>query len=169
MQRYQSEHHTRIEQFRMHLRDKGYSSSARRKYAPIARRFITYLDDHDRRVETALPTDVEGFLRRERRAYRNRHGHVPPSISRWRRQHAPPVQLLLQFVQGRWPPQPAVKPEPPREAFHRELLEGYDKWMDELRGLATVTRVQRIERAKALLNGLGEYGEPNRLRELRVL
>lgn len=168
MQRQQSEHRTRIEQFRAHLRDQGYNSFARRNYPPIALRFLTYLDDHNRSVETALPADVEGFLRRERWVYRTRHDRAPPSIPKWRRCRAAPVHLILQLVQGRWPPQSAVKSEPPDEAFHRELLEGYDRWMDELRGLATTTRVQRIERADALLIGLGEYGEPNRLRELRI-
>lgn len=168
MQRQQSEHQSRIEQLRAHLRNQGYRSVARSNYPPIVRRFLAYLDDHNRAVDTASPADVEGFLRQELRVYRRRHGRAPPSIPRWRRNRAAPVRLILHLVQGRWPPEVAPKPETPREVFHRTLLEGYDRWMDELRGLASVTRVQRIERANALLNGLGEHSEPNRLRELRV-
>jgi len=52
--------------------------------------------------------------------------------------------------------------------FHRELLKGYDTWMDELRGLARVTRVQRLERANEFLRGIGSRSGPNRLHELQV-
>lgn len=168
MQSQPSEHRVRIEQLRAHLRNQGYRSIARSDYLPIVRRFLTYLADHNREAETASPADVEGFLRRELRVYRKRHGRAPPSIPNWRRHHAAPVQLILHLVQGRWPPEPAVNPESLRETFHRELLEGYDRWMDELRGLAAVTRAQRIDRARALLTGLGERSEPNLLRDLAV-
>jgi integrase/recombinase XerD len=119
-------------------------------------------------VETALPADVEDFLRRERRVYRYRHGRAPPSIPKWRRQRIAPLRLILHLVQGQWPPAPAPKQETPRELFHRKLLKGYDIWMKELRGLASVTRVQRVDRAHEFLAALGKRSEPNLLHELQV-
>jgi site-specific recombinase XerD len=78
------------------------------------------------------------------------------------------LRLILQLVQGQWPPEPVPKQETPREQFHRELLKGYDMWMRELRGLAKETRVQRIERADELLSGLGECSGPNLLHDLQI-
>jgi integrase/recombinase XerD len=162
------EHTARTEQLRGHLRDQGYGSGVCRGHVRIASRFLEYLYGHTRTVETATPADVEAFLRRERRVYRNRHGHAPPSIAKWRRGHTAPLRLILKLVQGKWPPEPASKKETPREAFHRKLLNGYDIWMDQLRGLARVTRVQRIEQALEFLCGLGKRSDPKRLHELQV-
>jgi integrase/recombinase XerD len=164
----QSEYRARIEQLRAHLRDQGYGPIARRSYPRMASRFLKYLFGRARSLETATPADVEDFLRRERRVYRNRHGHAPPSVPTWRRGHTAPLRLILQLVQGTWPPEPASKRETPRELFHRNLLKGYDTWMYELRGLARVTRVQRIERANEFLREIGKRGAPNRLHELQV-
>jgi integrase/recombinase XerD len=163
-----SEYIARLEQVRAHLRDQGYGSVARRNYPRVASRFLEYLYHHARTVETALPADVEDFLRRERRVYRKRHGRAPPSNPQWRRGRTAPLRLILRLAQGKWPPEPTSKQEAPRELFHRKLLKGYDIWMDELRGLARVTRVQRIERAHEFLRGIGTRSEPNRLPELQV-
>ena len=164
----QPEHRTRIEQLTTHLYDQGYSSGARLRYQQVARRFLKYLYEHARTAETALPADVEGFLRQERRAYRKRHGYAPPSIPKWHRQRITPVRTILRLAQGQWPPASEPKLETSRELFHRDLLKSYDLWMDELRGLAAATRVQRIERAHEFLSGLRERSEPNRLHELQV-
>lgn len=168
MQHQQADHRARIEQLSAHLRDKGYSVGVRRAYPVIVRRFLAYLDDQNRTVETALPSEVEGFLRREWRAYRKRHGRTPPNGSGWRRNRSAPLQLILRLVQGQWPPKLSPNLGLPREVFHRVLLEGYDRWMDEVRGLATATREERIARARELLVGLGERGERRLLLELQV-
>jgi integrase/recombinase XerD len=162
----QSEHHSRIEELRVYLRDQGYNPTVRRHYLPIARRFLRYLDDHNRSIETALPADLDGFLRRERRVYRKRNGRAPSRILEWNRHHASPPRLLLRLVHGRWPRE--LPPVTQREVFHREMLEGYDWWMGELRGLATVTRDEHIARARELLDGLGERSDPELLENLGV-
>lgn len=164
----QSECKARIEQLGVHLHDQGYGSVTRRSHLRITSRFLEYLYDHARTVETALPADVEAFLHREHRVYRKRHGRSPPNIPQWRRQRTAPLRLILHLVQGQWPPVPASKLETSRELFHHELLKGYDMWMDELRGLARATRVQRIERAHELLSGLGERSKPDLLHDLQV-
>jgi hypothetical protein len=160
MQSQQSEHPARIEQLRAHMRDQGYGSVARRNYPPVAHRFLEYLEVHGKAPETTLPCDVEGFLRGEQRAHRKRHGRAPPNVAKWRRQHTAPVRLILQLTQGQWPPEPVRNQESRREIFHRTLLEGYDRWMNELRGLAMATREQRIERARELLSALGKRSAP---------
>jgi integrase/recombinase XerD len=157
-----------IDQLSAYLRDHGYGSAARSRHVQVARRFLEYLYDHAETVETAMPADVEAFLGHERRKYRRRHDRVPPNIPLWRRQRTACLRLILQLVQGQWPPLPASKQETPRELFHRDLLKGYDVWMDELRGLASATREQRIERAQEFLSGLGERGEPDLLHDLRI-
>src|SRR5258707_10147422 len=93
----QSEHHSRIEELRVYLRDQGYNATVRRHYLPIARRFLTYLDDHNRSIENALPADLDGFLRRERRVYLKRNSRAPPRILRWWPHHSnrPPILLAL--------------------------------------------------------------------------
>lgn len=162
------EYRANIEQLRAYLRDQGYGSLVISKYLQVARRFLEYLYDHARTVETTLPADVDDFLRRERRVYRKRHGCVPPSIPNWRRERIAPLRLILRLAQGQWSPAPAPKQVTSRELIHRELLKGYDMWMDELRGLARATRVQRIERAHEFLSGLGQRNEPNLLHDLQI-
>jgi integrase/recombinase XerD len=166
MSTHQSEHHSRIEELRAYLRDQRYNATVRRHYLPIARRFLTYLDDHNQSVETALPADLDGFVRREQRAYRKRNGRAPPRILEWRRHHAGPPRLLLRLVHGRWPRE--LPPVTQREVFHREVLAGYEWWMSELRGLATVTREEHIARARELLDGLGARSDPELLENLGV-
>ena len=133
---------TAIEQLRAFLRDEGYGAGIQRHYPPIARRFLAYLEDQNESVETAQPSDLEGFLRKEDRAYRKRHSRAPRDIRAWRVEHAAPARLLLRLVQGHWPRE--LPPTSRRQDFHRSLLSGYDAWMRELRGLAETTRHERV-------------------------
>jgi len=80
------ERQTIIQRLKIHLRDQGYCKEVRRHYPPIANPFLSYLGDHSRSIEAALPADVEGFLRRERLQYRKRNGRAPPDIAQWRRE-----------------------------------------------------------------------------------
>jgi len=160
------ERQTIIQRFKIHLRDQGYCKEVRRHYPPIANRFLRYLGDHSRSIEAALPADVEGFLRRERLQYRKRNGRAPPDIAQWRRELGCPARLLLRLINGRWPRQ--LPPASPREAFHRELLEGYDQWMEELRGLSTETRGGRLAVAREFLDGLDERSDPECLVQLEI-
>ena len=72
-----SDRNSRIEQFRVYLKTERYCAEVRRRYPAIARRFLAYLGDRKRSAETARPSDVEGFLRREYRTYRKRHRRAP--------------------------------------------------------------------------------------------
>src|SRR5471032_2103345 len=112
----QSDRHARIEQLKAHLKSAGYCAEVQRHYPPIARRFLAYLSDQNRSVETARESDVEGFLTRERCGYRKRHQRAPRDIGSWRIEHAAPPQLLLRLVHGQWPLE--IPPTTLREIFH---------------------------------------------------
>ncbi len=160
----QSDRHARIEQLKAHLKSAGYCAEVQRHYPPIARRFLAYLSDQNRSVETARTSDVDGFLRRERRGYRKRHQRAPRDISSWRIEHAAPPQLLLRLVHGRWPLE--IPATTLREIFHCELLGGYNSWMHDLRGLAATTRNERVVDAKRILDALGDRSNPDLLKDM---
>ena len=162
----QSDRSSLVEQLRIHLKAEGYCTGVRRHYPPIARRFLAYLHDQKRSAETARPSDVGGFLRREHRAYLKRHGRAPRRVGAWRAEHAAPAQLILRLVRGQWPVE--LAPATGHEAFHRELLEAYDAWMRDLRGLAAVTRLDRVRSARRFLETLGPRGDQSYLRDLEV-
>ena len=106
-----------IEQLRAFLRGEGYCAGIQRHYPPIARRFLTYLEDQNESAETAQPSDLEGFLQKEDRAYRKRHSRAPGDIRAWRIEHAAPARLLLRLVHGHWPRE--LPPTSRRQDFHR--------------------------------------------------
>jgi integrase/recombinase XerD len=160
----QLDRHARIEQLKAHLKSAGYCAEVQRHYPPIARRFLAYLSDQNRSVETARKADVEGFLTRERRNYRKRHQRAPRDIGSWRIEHAAPPQLLLRLVHGRWPLE--IPPTTRREIFHCELLTGYNSWMQDLRGLAATTRGERVVDAKRMLDALGDRSDPDLLKDM---
>jgi len=155
-----------VEQLRIYLKAQGYSAAVRRHYPPIARRFLAYLHDQRRSAETACPHDVDGFLRREHRTYLKRHGRAPRRLGAWRTEHAAPARLILRLVHGQWPGE--LAPATGREAFHRELLEAYDAWMRDLRGMAAVTRLDRVRGAQRFLEMLGPRGDRDHIRDLEA-
>lgn len=157
---------TAIEQLRAFLRGEGYSACVQRHYPLMAQRFLAYLEDRNESVETAQPSDLEGFLRKEDQAYRKRHSRAPRNIRAWRVERAAPARLLLRLVHGHWPRE--LPPTSRREDFHRSLLSGYDAWMRELRGLAATTRVERVTDAKRILDALGDRSDPDVLASLEV-
>jgi site-specific recombinase XerD len=74
--------------------------------------------------------------------------------------------MLLRLVHGRWP-----VAEPPRtvlEAFHRGLVDDYNAWLRDLRGLHTETRTKRATSALRFLSFLGARGDQESLARLDV-
>jgi site-specific recombinase XerD len=69
-------------------------------------------------------------------------------------------------VHGRWPI--AAEPATATEAFHRDVVRGYDTWMRELRGLGDETRLTRTTEALRFLISLGERGDQEDLNQLNV-
>ena len=96
------------------------------------------------------PAHVEHYLdglrrRRDRRA-------LPAS---WRRAHRAAIQILLRLVHGKWPPESA--PTTTDEIAAHEVVNGYDAWMEELRGLSASTRKHGRAEARWLLGWLRDH------------
>jgi site-specific recombinase XerD len=76
------------------------------------------------------------------------------------------MNVFLRLLHGHWPAIGA--PVAAIEAFHRDLVQEYDTWMRELRGLASVTRSTRTTQALEFLTELGPRGERENLAHLGV-
>lgn len=158
-------HVSLIERFRLHLKTEEYSPSIQRLYPNQVQHFLDYCDRSALMIEAVRSCHLEEFLRWEYKLFRKRHGQSPP-IQKWRWRYTSPVHLLLHLVHGRWP-----VPDPPAtliEAFHRGMLEDYDMWLRDLRGLQPETRRKRTAYALRFLNALGTSADREALVRLRV-
>lgn len=97
-------------QFEDHLRREQYSAEVASSYIPIARRFLAYIQRRHLTVETVQPSHVSSYLRVELSGYQRRHNRLPEHIDRWRYEFTSPIRLLLELVQGQWPPTAATDP-----------------------------------------------------------
>jgi len=137
-----------------------------RRYLWIAQRFVDYLGKKCIAVEAAHAPECDDFLRWELRSWRKRHGRDPRNVFEWRRRNRTAMNVFLRLVHGRWPV--VATPVTAIEAFHCDLVRGYDAWMRELRGLASVTRSKRTTQALEFLTELGSRGEQESLAHLIV-
>ena len=128
------------EMLEVHLQAERYSGSVQRNYPSLARRFLDYLESKTVAVEAVRSLDVENFLRREHRLLRKRHGQALP-FREWRWRYTGAIHMVLRLVHGGWPI--AAVPGTALEAFHRDIVQEYDAWLHELRGLLPVTRSKR--------------------------
>jgi integrase/recombinase XerD len=157
---------SRLEEFEIHLRTARYAAAIQRRYLWIAQRFVDYLGRKCIAVEAAHAPECEGFLRWELRSWRSRHGQEPCNVFDWRRRYKTAMNAFLRLVHGHWPV--IAAPVTAIEAFHRDLAQGYDAWMRELRGLASVTRSMRTTQALEFLIELGPRGAQESLAHLGV-
>jgi len=147
-----------LSQLEEHLKRERYSPQAVQRGTVVARDFLTYLDKHRIMVESVEPADVTLYLADALRLYQRRHGHTPKSLHApksfqwWRYSHTTSINMLLRLMRGHWPP-------PLLPVFHRDVCEGYDKWMDDLRGLPLETRSGRCAEARRFLSWLGERAQ----------
>ena len=156
----------RVEEFESHLRTARYAAAIQRRYLWIAQRFVDYLGKKCIAVEAAHAPECDDFLRWELRSWRKRHGRDPRNVFEWRRRNRTAMNVFLRLVHGRWPV--VATPVTAIEAFHCDLVRGYDAWMRELRGLASVTRSKRTTQALEFLTELGSRGEQESLAHLIV-
>ena len=150
---------SRIEQLEVHLKTNRYAAAIQRRYLSLARRFVDYLEKQSVPIEAVhMPEAVlEEFLRWELRSWRSRHGRDPRNLSEWRRRYKDAIHLFLRLVRGH---QPVVAvPATALDAFHHDVVQGYDAWMRELRGLASITRSTRTTQALEFLTALGSRGD----------
>lgn len=157
---------SRLEEFKAHLKTERYAAAIQRRYLWLAQRFVDYLGRKCIAAEAAHAPDLEDFLRWELRSWRRRHGRDPRNTVEWRRRYKTALSGFLRLVHGQWPV--VAAPATAIEAFHRDLVQGYDAWMRELRGLASVTRSRRTTQALEFLTELGPGGDQESLAQLGV-
>lgn len=146
----QSHHNVLLARLREHLQEERYGRCASRNYPSDARRFLRYLAHRGQSIESVAPADIDRYVnglrrRRDRRA-------LPAA---WRRAHRAAIQMLLRLVHGRWPPE--IAPTGADEIAEQELVNGYDAWMVELRGLSASTRERARDEARLLLRWLRDH------------
>jgi site-specific recombinase XerD len=154
-----------FERFQLHLKTERYSPSIQHRYATVACHFLDYCDRKGLSAEAVRPAHVTQFLQRRYRLFRRRRGASPP-FHKWRWQYTGAVHMLLRLVHGRWPV--TDPPATALEAVHRNIVQDYDTWLRDLRGLHPTTRTNRTKHALWFLTTLGACADLEGLAELRV-
>jgi integrase/recombinase XerD len=134
-----------LEKLREHLRAQRYGVCARAGYPYAARSFLRYLEQRGWSLEAVTPERLDRYL-----SSRRRKGSRRAYSKQFRRMHAAAIRMLLRVICGRWPPPP--QPRSARERADLKIIEGYDAWMRELRGLSPQTRRHARAEARLLLN-----------------
>lgn len=158
-------HYALIDKLRLHLESEGYSARIQRWYPARARQFLDYCDSEHLMADAVRSVHITAFLRRRYQLFRRTHGESPP-FQKWRWRYTGAVHLLLRLLHGEWPV--ADAPATATEAFHREIVENYDTWLRDLRGLCLETRAKRTRRALHFLTTLGRRAEQENLALLSV-
>jgi len=148
-----------------HLRAEGYSLRIQQWYPARVRQLLDYCNRNGLPIENVRSGHVRRFLRRQYRLSRKRYSNLPP-FQKWRHRYTGAVNITLRLVHGAWP-----VPDPPQtalEAFHRDLVRGYETWLRELRGLCAETRTKRVTHALQFLTFLGPRADRAYLARLSV-
>jgi hypothetical protein len=120
------------------------------QYRGTAKRFLDHLQEEGLTVYTVQPCHVDRYIATLRR---QRKSSVRIDLSDGARAAArSAIHLLLRLIHGRWP-FPAA-PQSERDVFHHKLVEGYDAWLDRLRGLPIA---KRRWRTCALVHGSAAF------------
>ena len=154
-----------IEKLRTHLKAEGYSVRVQRWYPARARHLLDYCDGNALAIEAIRSAHVAQFLRRQYRLFRRRHQGAPP-FNKWRWRYTGAVHKLLRLVHGRWPV--TDPPATALDAFHRDVVQDYDTWLRDLRGLHPETRAKRTTYALRFLASLGSPADEDSLADLSV-
>lgn len=96
--------------FRRALVEGTYCDATVRRYLEDARHFLRYLNRRSIPLEGAKTADVTRFLEWELRAFRRKHGHLPPRLVQWRCGWTTGIHALLRLAQGQWPPPGSIHP-----------------------------------------------------------
>jgi integrase/recombinase XerD len=135
-----------------HFRKERYSYGAVQNYPIAVRRFLRDLVRRGQAIESVTADDVEEYLDALR--LRRRRGPLPDHS---RRMHGAAIRMLLRLMHGEWPPK--VEPTTARGIADREIVDAYDAWMSELRGLSASTRRHRRSETRWLLEWLRDHGK----------
>lgn len=154
-----------IEKLLAHLRAEGYSRRIQQWYPARVRQLLDYCNRNGLSLETIDAGNVTRFLRWQYRISRKRYSKLPP-FQKWRHRYTGAVNMMMRLVRGTWP-----VPDPPRttlEAFHRNIVQDYDTWLRDLRGLHQLTRAKRTKHALQFLTSLGARADQQGLAVLGV-
>lgn len=144
--------HSWIARLRQHIQTERYSRSIAKKYPPAARSFIRDLALRGRALESVSPADIEQYVE-NLVCTRSRH----PLPAAGQREHRAAIRMLLRLVHnGRWPVE--AGPATADEIAIHEILEAFDRWMTEVRGLAVGTRDHGRFEAHSLLRWMHDRG-----------
>lgn len=154
-----------IGKLRTHLKVEGYSLSIQQGYPPLARHFLDYCDSKGLSMEAIRSAHIRQFLRRQYRLFCQRH-RGPTPFSKWRWRYTSALRILLSLAHRTWPI--CDPPATALEAFHRCIIEGYDTWLRDLRGLRPETRTKRTTHAQRFLRSLGSSADEDGISSLYV-
>lgn len=160
-----SEESSWLSRLKEHLNKGRYSLYTAQRRMVVATRFLAYLIKQKVSVEAVEPSNVDHYVQNELRLYRKRHRQPPKSIRRWQHLHTVGIHMLVRLVRGQWPPLVAGTLV---ENFHRSVCEQYEKWMADLRGLASETRSRRCTEARQFLSWLEERGSQQNLVNITI-
>jgi site-specific recombinase XerD len=155
-----------LQQLKAHLKDERYTASAQRHYPSEVQRFLQYLQTKGLPVEAVSASDVDDFVRRRLRVFHKRNGRAPRDLRNWRWRYTSAIYKLGHLVRGEWPVEPARTS--PVEVFHQRVVQEYDSWLRDLRGLAPPTRMKRVSFALQFLTALGSRGTRETLPGLSI-
>lgn len=141
-----------LEKLREHLREERYGKCARFGYPYAARSFLRYLERRGASLEAVTPAALERYL--DSRRLKDSRRLYP---KQFRRMHRAAIKMLLRVVCGRWPPEDL--PVSAQERADREIIDHYDAWMKDLRGLSPYTRRHARAEARWLLQWMREHGK----------
>jgi site-specific recombinase XerD len=154
-----------IQSLRSHLETQGYSAAVQQRYPTLAGHFLDYCDREGLATDSVRSEHVAQFLRCRYQSFCRKHG-TSPSFEQWRHRYTGAVHTLLRLAHGRWPIL-----EPPCtsiEALHHDVLQEYDTWLRDLRGLHSMTREKRMKQAQRFLTWLGPRATEQGLAALSV-
>jgi site-specific recombinase XerD len=116
-------------------------------------------------MEAIRSAHIRQFLQRQYRLFCQRHREAPP-FQKWRWRYTSTLRILLPLAHQTWPV--ADPPATALEAFHRGILQDYDTWLRDLRGLHPQTRTKRTTHALRFLSSLGSRADEDGLASLSV-
>ena len=153
-----------LQQLAVHLEQEKYDSRVVQNYTAAVSRFLRHLQKNQLNVEHVQFSDIECYLRALRISRRYRKPHCRQSNG-LRRLHRSAIHMLMRMLHGKCPI--ALPPSSDHECVQRLLIDGYDTWMCDVRGLATQTRSDRRAEATRFLKWLTESVGKN-LEDIKV-
>ena len=154
-----------IAQFQRHLKTENYSKAVQKQYPPLARCFLDYCEREQLTLDVVYPEHLTNFLQEQYQLFQQRRS-ASPAFQKWCWRYSAPIHMLLRMVRGTWPID--SPPSTTLEAFHRDIVNCYDTWLRDQRGLSPLTRAKRTKQAIHFLTWLGQRADHEHIELLCV-